>query len=74
MSFVIYRIKLVLPLHVVLYEHDIMYGFLQLERVFLPDDAVTHALVESGQYRRQSVVAAQAAQGADETTQSESQG
>lgn len=40
-----YRVKLVLSLHVMLYEGHVMNGLLQLERILFPDGDVTDAVV-----------------------------
>lgn len=69
------RIELVLALHVVLDEHDVVHCFLQLERVLFAGLNVTHRLVQSRHNRRQAIVSAQStettAQGAHQTAESD---
>lgn len=56
------RIELVLALHVVLDEHDVVHGLLQLERVLFARLDVTHRLVQARHNRRQAIVSAQSAE------------
>lgn len=59
-----HRIELVLALHVMLYEHDVMYGLFQLKRILFACRHIAHGVIQAGKHRRQPIVAAQRAQSA----------
>ena len=52
----IFRIKLVLSLYVMLNEHHIVQRFLKFEGILLPRSYVAQRLVQSGHYRRKSII------------------
>lgn len=57
------RVELVLALNVVLNEHDVVQGFLELEGVLLARGEVAHGLVEARHEGGQAVVAGEAVVG-----------
>lgn len=66
-----YRVELVLPLHVVLDEDDVMYGLLQLKRVLLARGRI--CVVQSGEDRLQAVVPESTSKGTRKTPQPETE-